>query len=111
MIIILNNILLTIPEEYLPISDVCREIGVTQVTLTRWYNWYEDNFDTLDVDFPKLPPYYRLSIRGTRYFNPADIPMIHAFAANVKRGKHGFMASETHKYNKSRKAKNNVFTV
>ena len=65
------NLIDKIPEDYLPIGEVCYQLGMTQVTLTRWYNWYEDNYESLPTDFPKLP-----------------------------KGRNGLMSSENRKYHK-----------
>lgn len=94
----IGNIIQEIPNDYLPISEVCYKLGMTQITLTRWYNWYEDNYQNLPENFPKLPNYYRATQRGTRYFKPDAIEQIREFSKNVHRGRTGIMASENRKY-------------
>lgn len=94
------NLIDKIPEDYLPIGEVCYQLGMTQVTLTRWYNWYEDNYESLPTDFPKLPNYYRITKRGTRYFKPGAIEQIQKFSEKLPKGRNGLMSSENRKYHK-----------
>lgn len=103
-----DNVIGLIPNDYIPISKVCGQLGLTQITLTRWYNWYEANQDSLPPDLPRLPDYYRATIRGTRYFRPQDIEKIAIFATHIKRGRYGIMASENYKYTSKYKEKQKI---
>ena len=105
----LDNIITYIPADYVPIKDVCYELGIAQITLVRWYNWYQDNVNILPANFPHLPNYYRKTKRGIRYFKPEDVDKIKLFAANVKHGNQGFMASENRKYDKTYVRKTDKF--
>ena len=102
-----DNIKGLIPDDYIPISKVCGKLGISQVTLTRWYNWYEDNQDSLPEGLPPLPNYYRATVRGTRYFRPQDIEQIVVFGTHIKRGCRGIMASENYKYDQKYKERQN----
>lgn len=83
-------------EKYYTISEVSQLIGVTRVTILRWYE-YEKNKDSKYNCI--LPSYIRMGGNNTMYFNEKDIYKFKEFKDNTKKGD---MAQISGKYNGSK---------
>ena len=74
------------------ISKMAQVIGVSTLTIKRWYKWYEND----DYEKPEglVLPSYIIDNRGTKFFNVGDVVAFEQFVEDMKRGNkyHGCMA-------------------
>lgn len=91
---------------YVSISRVAQRLNVSNMTIIRWYRWWED--DTYDKPHGlSLPQYVYLDRRKTKYFHINSIPMLEEFQAKINTTHKGAMAgwNATHLWNKDQRAK------
>lgn len=73
----------TLNDGYLSAGKAAQCIGISTLTLYRWYRWWEnDSFEK-----PKelsLPPYYFRDRRRTKFFKVEDIPILQKFANDIR---------------------------
>lgn len=87
--------------ELLSATKVSQMLDVSVLTLTRWYQWQQENPDYEEA--PKLPKYIQVGVRAPRYWQREDISQLKVFQNWVKPGCKGVMGSVTQKYVKSEK--------
>ena len=77
--------------DYLSITKAAAAIGVSNMTITRWYKWWESD----GFDHPKdlfLPPYYFKDKRKTKHFKKEDIGYLREFRNKLQTTHRGAMA-------------------
>lgn len=78
-------------DDYISISDAAYVIGVSIQTLKRWIKWYESPEFEKPEDL-KLPPYYFMDRRMTKYYKKSDIPILKDFKLKINSKYWGAMA-------------------
>lgn len=78
-------------QNYVSISTVAYLIGVSTVTIIRWYKWWE-NSEFEKPEGLQLPEYYFMDRRRTKYFKKADIPILKEFKLRLATTHKGCMA-------------------
>ena len=78
-------------KEKISISRVAQAIDVSTQTLKNWYKWYEDDEYEKPIEL-KLPEYFILDGRGTKFFNQEDIAKLLDFKNKLQMEYKGVMA-------------------
>lgn len=83
--------------DLISISRLAQRLDVSNNTVKRWYDWYEN---CEDADGLVLPPYHYLDARKTRFFLISDISIIEKFQSAINRGgsHYGAMADFNQKH-------------
>lgn len=81
----------TLNEGYISARRAGMQIDISDVTIYRWYKWWEnDNFQKPEGLY--LPPYYFKDRRKTKFFKVEDIPHLIKFAEDIRGPYKGCMA-------------------
>lgn len=70
-------------ENYYKLSKVAQLLDVSNNTIKRWYQWYEQKDLKTDLILPK---YFYFDKTGTKYFNQGDLFVFQKFQENISRG-------------------------
>jgi hypothetical protein len=82
--------------DLLTANKVAMIIDVSTKTLSSWYKWY--NTYDVPLNCPLLPDYQQASIKGRRYWDKADIPLLLAFKEYIPKGRNGVMGNHNAQY-------------
>lgn len=63
------------------IGEVAKILNRTPLTIKHWYEW-EEKFGVNDT-LGKLPPIYRIGVKGVRHFEECDVAKLKQFRDNV----------------------------
>lgn len=85
-------------EKYYTISEVSQLIGVTRVTILRWYEYEKNKGPQYEC---LLPPFIRIGGNNAMYFKENDLSKFEEFKIKTKKGD---MTQISDKYN----GKNNI---
>lgn len=69
-------------EEYLSINECAEALGVSRMTLYRWYRWYNSELNHTNL---KLPPFYQFG-SSNKYINKKDLGMLIEFKSKRRNG-------------------------
>lgn len=78
-------------KNYVSIGKAALLIDCSTASIKRWYQWYESPRYEVPEGV-KLPPYYHLDKRLTKYFDPKDIQMLKKFKRQLQTTHYGCMA-------------------
>lgn len=81
---------------YVSISEVAQQLEVSNDTIFRWYQWYEDDSFEKPEDLV-LPKYVYLDKRRTKFFHINDVDLLKDFKKSL--GKDGKYRGVMAKYN------------
>lgn len=73
--------------KYLTISEVSKRVGRSLSTIKNWYEWYNMQPDDVKAEAPLPEMRTDLDIKGTRYFNEAEIYLFEEFKKGRTYGK------------------------
>lgn len=86
-----NKFIIDNKDNYISISDVAYLLGVSIQTVKRWIKWYESP-EFKKPDDLKLPPYYFMDKRLTKYFRKDDIHIFKDFKLKLSSVYWGIMS-------------------
>lgn len=69
-------------EEYLSINECAEALGVSRMTLYRWYDWYNSELNNTNL---KLPPIYQFGSRS-KYIKKTDLGTLIEFKSKRRNG-------------------------
>lgn len=70
-------------KEYLSLSECAEKLGVSTMTITRWYNWY--NSDATKTHLV-LPAIHRIGANGKKFIEKKDFDVLAKFKKGLRRG-------------------------
>ena len=70
-------------KEYLSIKACAEIIGVSRMTIYRWYKWYESESNTTDL---KLPEIHRFGSYGEKFIKRDELDMLVDFKNKIRNG-------------------------
>lgn len=84
-------------DDYISISQVAYLLDSSNMSIVRWYKWWESPEFEKPEDLV-LPPYYYLNRRRTKYFKKSDISILKEFKIKLATTHRGCMADFNNAY-------------